>query len=61
MVGPASEHGWKKLYDRVPEHEVSVKSHRQNHVEWCEVERQLTGNVGIDMQLNSEILSQKRM
>lgn len=23
------------------------------YVEWCEVERQLTGNVGIDMQLNS--------
>ena len=50
----SSKHGWKKLYDRVPEHERSV-SHRQ---EWCEVERRLTGNAGIDMLLNREILSQ---
>ena len=57
--GWSSKCGWKKLYDRVPEHERSV-SHKQNYVEWREVER-LTGNAGIDMQVNSEILSQKCM
>lgn len=56
----SSKHGWKKLYDRVPEHERSV-SHGQSYVERHEVERRLTGNAAIDMLLNSEILSQKCM
>ena len=35
MVGPVNMD--EKAYDRVPEHERSV-SHRQNYVEWREVE-----------------------
>ena len=36
--------GWKKLYGRVPEHELSV-IHRQNYLQWRELELSLVGNI----------------
>ena len=58
--GWSSDVGWKKLYDRVPEHEKSV-AHRESYVEWREVERRLKKDAGIDMQTDKEIMSQKLM
>ena len=48
--------GWKKLYDRVPEHELSI-IHRQNYLKWRELELCLTGEKSVDSQIEKQIQS----
>lgn len=47
--------GWKKLYERIPEHERSM-THRQNYLEWREVERRLLCDTGIDLLVEQQIM-----
>uniref|UniRef100_A0A1X7VLJ9 Uncharacterized protein n=1 Tax=Amphimedon queenslandica TaxID=400682 RepID=A0A1X7VLJ9_AMPQE len=46
--------GWRKLYDRVPEHECRVL-HRQHYLEWRTAERRLLSGAGIDTHIEKEI------
>jgi hypothetical protein len=41
--------GWKKLYDRAPEHENSVAD-RQHYLQWRTTERRLALSAGVNMQ-----------
>ena len=47
----------EKLYDRVPEDELSVV-HRQNYLQWLELELCSAGNSCIDSQVAKQIQSQ---
>ena len=49
--------GWKKLYNRVPEHEHSI-SHRQCYLQWHTTERRLSVTAGVNMQLEKRLLSE---
>ena len=57
VAGWSKEKGWRKLYDRVPEHEHRV-FHRQHYLEWHTAERRLLIGSGIDTHIEKEIRSE---
>ena len=57
IAGWSKEKGWRKLYDRVPEHEHRV-FHRQHYLEWHTAERRLLIGSGIDTHIEKEIKSE---
>ena len=49
--------GWKKLYDRIPDHEKTA-IHRRNYLEWRGLERRLNLHSGVDIQMEKGMSSQ---
>lgn len=52
--GWKKEYSWRKLYDKLPSHEVS-SHHRQCYIKWRELENRLNQGTGIYSQLGSDI------
>ncbi|XP_037775589.1 uncharacterized protein LOC119572556 [Penaeus monodon] len=48
---------WRKLFDRLPEHEHSM-THKKCYLAWRELERRLEESSGVDMLHDDRILSE---
>ena len=55
--GWTAERKWKKLWERVPEHEKS-DSHKKCYFSWLELQRRLENDAGIDVIIEGNILSE---
>lgn len=55
--GWGTENKWRKLFDRLPEHEQSV-AHKKCYTSWRELERRLGADAGINNLLDRSILSE---
>jgi len=55
--GFSSDTSWRKLYDKLPEHESSV-NHKKNDIEWREVERRIENDKTVSKLLSESILSE---
>ena len=51
--------GWKKLYNRIPEHEKSA-AHKNQYMRWRELEVRLRNSIGIHDLLCDQIESEKQ-
>ena len=55
--GFSSDMSWRKLYDKLPEHESSA-NHKKNYIEWREVERRIENDKTVSKLLSESILSE---
>ena len=55
--GWGTENKWRKLFDRLPEHEQSV-AHKKCYISWRELERRIAADAGISDLLDKSILSE---
>lgn len=55
--GWGPEKKWKKLWDRIPEHEKSG-AHKKCYLSWRELQRRVENNAGIDVIIEENILSE---
>lgn len=56
--GKQSASAWKKLYNRIPDHE-QTNYHKQCYLEWRQLEARLKGESGIDDYVQRTFLSEK--
>ena len=56
--GYGQTRSWKKLYNRVPDHEIST-SHKTSYLKWRQLEANLKNHVGIDDQLVQSFSGEK--
>ncbi|XP_013782385.1 uncharacterized protein LOC106466641 [Limulus polyphemus] len=55
--GWGTEQKWKKLFDRLPQHENST-AHKNCYLAWRELERRLESDTGIDVMSHKVIMSE---
>ncbi|XP_013788002.1 zinc finger MYM-type protein 5-like [Limulus polyphemus] len=55
--GWCTEQKWKKLFDRLPQHE-NTSAHKNCYLAWRELERRLESDTGIDVMSRKEIMSE---